>query len=141
VFQSDFQAEREAREKQASELDRTKEELKNIRKEKERMQEDELRNNNRNLENIKNRHAQGNPIVSGYIANNPGNRHGNAHQVKYQNVAGHNPHHIYGGMQGDHLFGSRNAASEVALRPCPKCNKSFPDIETLQIHLMDCIDD
>lgn len=106
-----------------------------MRREKARIQEDERRNNS-HFENIKNRHALGNPIQSGYFAN----------QVKYQNAAGssqegdrNNLHNIYAGIQGDH-FG-KHATSEVALRPCPKCNKSFPDIETLQIHLMDCIDD
>ena len=31
--------------------------------------------------------------------------------------------------------------TEIAHRACPKCNNKFPDIETLEIHLMDCLDD
>ena len=65
------------------------------------------------------------------------------YQQQQQQQQQHHHHHQQHHQQPQQNFdtGNPNQTTEVAHRPCPKCNEKFPDIETLEIHLMDCLDD
>jgi len=163
VFQTDFTAEREARERQVHELNEVKEERNKIREMYDRMKLEEKRNEQQNFANMRNKHASPvgsaygnyqsmNPVGSGVHHPHQPQRgfqqqqqrggfqqHPQQQQQHYQQPYQQQQHHQQPQQNFD--TGNANQATEVAHRSCPKCNQKFPDIETLEIHLMDCLDD
>ena len=119
----------------------------------ERMKEEEKRNEQQNFANIRQKHASPvysnyqsmNPVASGQyqqprnLYRDPYQQQQQQHQQQQQQQ--HYQQQHYQQQQQPPPMGDASQNTEVAHRPCPKCQKKFPDIETLEIHLMDCLDD
>ena len=46
-----------------------------------------------------------------------------------------------GGRQGNDRNAAAQEPDQPVQRTCPKCRQGFPDLDTLQIHVMECIDE
>ncbi|KAJ8006904.1 hypothetical protein DPEC_G00112050 [Dallia pectoralis] len=115
VYSSDFYAERAAREKIHEEKERLSAQLEFVKKQNTQLQ-DELESLGRqSLSDMQRRHLPrgDNPQGSDSHHNMQGARGGDARDWQQQ---GNIPEHA-----------------------CPKCNEILPDLDSLQIHIMDCI--
>ncbi|XP_036373763.1 optineurin isoform X1 [Megalops cyprinoides] len=114
VYSSDFYAERAAREKIHEEKERLAAQLEFIKKQNSQLQ-DELESLGRqSLNEMQNRHVS-----------RGANPHGGAP-----------PHTPQGARGADNREWEQQNIPEYS---CPKCNEILPDLDSLQIHIMDCI--
>ncbi|XP_041833759.1 optineurin [Melanotaenia boesemani] len=109
VYSSDFYAERAAREKLHEEKERLAAQLEYVKKQNTQLQEELDSLGRRSLNDMQRRH--GSP--------------------------GGNPHGAGASLVGRGTdWQNRGSIPEHA---CPKCNEILPDLDSLQIHIMDCI--
>ncbi|XP_051248750.1 optineurin isoform X2 [Dicentrarchus labrax] len=109
VYSSDFYAERAAREKLHEERERLAAQLEYVKKQNTHLQEEMDSLGRRSLNEMQRRH-----VSMG------GNQHGAA-----ANLVGRGTDWQHQGNIPEHA--------------CPKCNEILPDLDSLQIHIMDCI--
>ncbi|XP_033882870.3 optineurin-like isoform X2 [Acipenser ruthenus] len=116
IYSSDFYAERAAREKIHEEKERIVAQLEFIKKQNCKLQEEMESFGRQSLNEVQRRHVS----------------RGASPQ---QNVQQPN---VQGGARGAE---NRDWQQQVNIpeRACPKCNEILPDIDSLQIHVMDCI--
>ncbi|KAH9503768.1 hypothetical protein Btru_066578 [Bulinus truncatus] len=135
LFKSDFAAEREARTKLAEEKSKLHEEIEELR-ELNRTLKEELDNfNQRQIRDIQRRLEDHHPFVDadrqrGTPPQSQNNRFSGAswiHSQESQTAAGQRQDEDED-LQSFQQF------------DCPKCNAQFPDIDSLQLHVPDCID-
>ncbi|XP_033113983.1 optineurin-like isoform X2 [Anneissia japonica] len=131
LYKIDFEAEREAREKAHSEKDVLNEQISRLKEEIEQLKEDSNPARKAALENLQRRHGFGSsqsqpmqpqPVMPPDFG------------AIYQRPVDYYPYGM-GGYQ--HTGPPPNSQSPMHL--CPVCQRNFPDIDTLQIHVMDCI--
>ncbi|XP_042167106.1 optineurin isoform X1 [Oncorhynchus tshawytscha] len=115
VYSSDFYAERAAREKIHEEKERLSAQLEFVKKQNTQLQDEMDSLGRQSLSDMQRRHMSrgGNPHGGAAPHNMEGARGGDARDWQQQ---GNIPEHV-----------------------CPKCNEILPDLDTLQIHIMDCI--
>lgn len=167
VYRNDFNAEREAREKQQNELVQQRERVKELSIENHRMREQLQMFSTSQLSGMARRHGTQSqhftppkqPIYE--TVHNPGH-----YGVRSTGSVSHHPqdYHQHGRRPGSSgsqygsnpsMYGrggdnrgsnssiesaSADKSDDTEQRKCPKCDKLFPDLDTLQIHLMDCLD-
>lgn len=109
VYSSDFYAERAAREKLHEERERLATQLEYVKKQNNQLQEEIDSMGRRSLNEMQKRHVS--------LGGNP---HG----------AG--PSLVGRGLDWQHQ-------GNIPEHACPKCNEILPDLDSLQIHIMDCI--
>ncbi|XP_076578383.1 optineurin [Chaetodon auriga] len=109
VYSSDFYAERAAREKLHEERERLAAQLEYVKKQNTHLQEEMESLGRRSLNEMQRRHVSAGGNVHGASATLVGRGTDWQHQ-------GNIPEHA-----------------------CPKCNEILPDLDSLQIHIMDCI--
>ncbi|XP_047431059.1 optineurin [Mugil cephalus] len=109
VYSSDFYAERAAREKLHEERERLAAQLEYVKKQNTQLQEEMDSLGRRSLNEMQKRHVS------------PG---GNPH--------GAGPSLVGRGADWQHH-------GNIPEHACPKCNEILPDLDSLQIHIMDCI--
>ncbi|XP_075041152.1 NF-kappa-B essential modulator isoform X3 [Mixophyes fleayi] len=110
IFRADFQAEREARVRLHAEKEQLQEQLNGLQQERSRNESEGAR---AMMEVMRNRHSEKlRPSL-------PGSYH-----MPYQNPPAASFHPV----------------AELQEYCCPKCQYKAPDIDTLQIHVMDCIE-
>ncbi|KAM3587841.1 uncharacterized protein V6R79_015075 [Siganus canaliculatus] len=110
VYSSDFYAERAAREKLHEERERLATQLEYVKKQNTQLQEEMESLGRRSLNEMQRRHG---PV--------PGNPHGAGATL------------VGRGADWQHQ-------GNIPEHACPKCNEILPDVDSLQIHIMDCID-
>ncbi|XP_064877731.1 optineurin isoform X1 [Oncorhynchus nerka] len=115
VYSSDFYAERAAREKIHEEKERLSAQLDFVKKQNTQLQDEMDSLGRQSLSDMQRRHMPrgGNPHGGAAPHNMEGARGGDARDWQQQ---GNIPEHV-----------------------CPKCNEILPDLDSLQIHIMDCI--
>ncbi|XP_041728301.2 optineurin isoform X1 [Coregonus clupeaformis] len=115
VYSSDFYAERAAREKIHEEKERLSAQLEFVKKQNTQLQDEMDSLGRQSLSDMRRRHMPrgGNPHEGAGSQNMQGARGGDARDWQQQ---GNIPEHV-----------------------CPKCNEILPDLDSLQIHIMDCI--
>lgn len=116
IYSSDFYAERAAREKIHEEKERIVAQLEFIKKQNCKLQEEIESFGRQSLNEVQRRHVSRGASPQ--------------HNVQQPNVQG--------GARGAE---NRDWQQQVNIpeRACPKCNEILPDIDSLQIHVMDCI--
>ncbi|XP_010899597.2 optineurin isoform X2 [Esox lucius] len=115
VYSSDFYAERAAREKIHEEKERLSAQLEFVKKQNTQLQ-DELESLGRqSLSDMQRRHVS----------------HGGNPQ------GGDSPHNMQGARGGDARDWQQQG--NIPEHACPKCSEILPDLDSLQIHIMDCI--
>ncbi|KAG9345755.1 hypothetical protein JZ751_008899 [Albula glossodonta] len=115
VYSSDFYAERAAREKIHEEKERLAAQLEFVKKQNSQLQEELESLGRQSLSEMQRRHVSRGATPHG----------------------GSQPHTLQGGRGAD----GRDWESQVNIpeHACPKCNEILPDLDSLQIHIMDCI--
>ncbi|XP_052781085.1 optineurin-like [Mya arenaria] len=171
VYQQDFEAERNARERQVEEKENIIAEMKNLEVKNQQLLDEVESNSRRTLADMQRRHAspsyhqqlqnqlQGGSNVQ-HRAPSPGSNH--------QQQPIRSGHQLQGGYQGQQVdrshgddlqqntnfvpvnppqfpgrpgsAGSGGGQDEEGNQTCPKCGVYCPDMDTLQIHVLDCID-
>jgi len=140
IYKNDFQVEREAREKQHAVLLDLREAVEKLSTEKESYKEELNRISTQRMNERRYQPQQ----PSGY--NSPQQQpHGSLQEHQegnYRNA----PQRRSMNYEDGNVFGRggmppayRNT-QEILEQMCPKCNAGFPDTETLQIHLLNCVD-
>ncbi|KAJ6654540.1 hypothetical protein lerEdw1_006847 [Lerista edwardsae] len=115
IYKTDFLAERQAREKLHEQREALMEQLAQMQRDYDKLKADAEGTSRRTLmEEMRNRHSELHPQSS---------------QPAF--LMGHHPQHIAGRRQ--------SIADEQPDYYCPKCQYRAPDMDTLQIHVMDCI--
>ncbi|KAK1166981.1 optineurin-like isoform X1 [Acipenser oxyrinchus oxyrinchus] len=116
IYSSDFYAERAAREKIHEEKERIEAQLEFIKKQNYKLQEEMESFGRQSLNEMQRRHVS----------------RGASPQQNAQQP------NVQGGARGAE---NRDWQQQVNIpeRACPKCNEILPDIDSLQIHVMDCI--
>uniref|UniRef100_A0A8D0H2W7 NF-kappa-B essential modulator n=1 Tax=Sphenodon punctatus TaxID=8508 RepID=A0A8D0H2W7_SPHPU len=112
IFKADFLAERAAREKLHEQRESLQEQLEQLRREFEKLKADS-EGTSRALEQMRNRHSDAHPPLPPPAA---GPYHTLPAAVQRRNIADDQPDFC-----------------------CPKCQYQAPDMDTLQIHVLDCI--
>ncbi|KAM9407146.1 optineurin-like isoform 2-T2 [Salvelinus alpinus] len=115
VYSSDFYAERAAREKIHEEKERLSAQLEFVKKQNTQLQDEMDSLGRQSLSDMQRRHMP-----------RGGNPHGGA-----------GPHNMEGARGGDARDWQQQG--NIPEHVCPKCNEILPDLDTLQIHIMDCI--
>ncbi|XP_077991141.1 uncharacterized protein LOC144445309 isoform X2 [Glandiceps talaboti] len=172
IYQADFQAEREAREKAHGEREALMQEIQQLQLENQQLQDDLNTYTNTQIVEMQKRHGkqpdrrqQGG--AAGYSQPGRGYPYPGGHyypdgeagalRVKREPVETHPPgvadgmgHHdnrretpvllARGENAGVQVAGTDRPASPVGQLTCPKCEQHYPDMDTLQIHILDCID-
>nr|XP_055046511.1 optineurin [Misgurnus anguillicaudatus] len=110
IYSQDFHAEREAREKIHEEKERLSAQLEYVKKQHSQLQEEMDSLGRQSMSEMQRRHVS----------------------------RGANPQ---GPMSPPHLQGARGdwQQQNIPEHVCPKCGEVLPDLDTLQIHIMDCI--
>ncbi|XP_078520656.1 NF-kappa-B essential modulator isoform X2 [Lissotriton helveticus] len=138
IYKMDFQAEREAREKLHEQRDRLQEQLEQVQRAFEKLRKDSEAAARGRIEEMRNRHSDnfrgGGAQLVAYPAN----------QGQYaQNLVAYPPNPLpYPQNQGNfhmHQGAGGRANEEQPDFCCPKCQYKAPDMDTLQIHVMECI--
>lgn len=137
IYKMDFQAEREAREKLHEQRDRLQEQFEQVQRAFEKLRKDSDAAARARIEEMRNRHSDnfrgGGAQLVAYPAN----------QGQYaQNLVAYPPNPLtYPQNQGNfHMHqGASRANEEQPDFCCPKCQYKAPDMDTLQIHVMECI--
>lgn len=141
IYQSDFKAERDAREKQEGELSRLRQELEKSVTQIERYKNEVRKAGQQQFENIRNRHLGHGSVVNTagptYGTTNSGFNKANQNFAQGQSRPAY-PNYDQHGASLNVPYSTKNSC---ALLPCPICNENFPDVRTLDIHLMDCMND
>ncbi|XP_073178067.1 NF-kappa-B essential modulator isoform X3 [Lepidochelys kempii] len=117
IYKADFLAEREAREKLHEQRETLQEQLEQLRRDYDKLKADANGATWALMEEMRNRHSEGRPPVPQPVYNMA--------PVPFQALP---------------AAGRRRSISEE--QPdfcCPKCQYQAPDMDTLQIHVMDCI--
>ncbi|XP_043357280.1 NF-kappa-B essential modulator isoform X2 [Dermochelys coriacea] len=117
IYKADFLAEREAREKLHEQRETLQEQLEQLRRDYDKLKADANGATWALMEEMRNRHSEGRPSVPQPVYNMA--------PVPFQALP---------------AAGRRRSISEE--QPdfcCPKCQYQAPDMDTLQIHVMDCI--
>ncbi|XP_074872703.1 NF-kappa-B essential modulator isoform X2 [Carettochelys insculpta] len=117
IYKVDFLAEREAREKLHEQREALQEQLEQLRRDYDKLKADTEGASWALMEEMRNRHSEGRPPVSQPVYNMA--------LVPFQTMP---------------AAGRRRSIPEE--QPdfcCPKCQYQAPDMDTLQIHVMDCI--
>lgn len=158
MYENDFNAERSAREKQNGELQKLKEDHENLIAERDGLlKEFERAFNSDGIRNHQNppRQPQGQNFSSAYQQQQ---RQQQQHQQydhlsrQYQGRGQQPPQQpnreqepvyqtVYDRRPNSEPRSQSDASQESVHRPCPKCNENFPDLDSLQIHMIDCMDD
>uniref|UniRef100_A0A4W5N3L7 Optineurin n=1 Tax=Hucho hucho TaxID=62062 RepID=A0A4W5N3L7_9TELE len=115
VYSSDFYAERAAREKIHEEKERLSAQLEFVKKQNTQLQDEMDSLGRQSLSDMQRRHMP-----------HGGNAHGGA-----------GPHNMQGARGGDARDWQQQG--NIPEHVCPKCNEILPDLDSLQIHIMDCI--
>ncbi|XP_066525950.1 optineurin isoform X2 [Hoplias malabaricus] len=110
VYSSDFYAERAAREKIHEEKERLAVQLEYFKKQNSLLQEEMDSLGRQSMSEMQRRHVS-----------------------RGANPGGTSPHHLQGGRVDWPQQGN------IPEHACPKCGEVLPDLDTLQIHIMDCI--
>lgn len=126
VYQSDFEQERNAREKQAQQIQQLKQENENLQQKINfnKLQKNRNTHANNNTGRAGISPGQGIQSAFGLSSNNTG------HQRRTANIE--NPVQTHPGTF------EPKPESIVAHKACPICNKRFPDQETLEVHCATC---
>ena len=140
VYESDFNIEREAREKQHSDNLILREEAHHLKLENNRLREEVETAYKQQMAELQGRYGVGSHVTG---------RAGN-----YQNLPT-----LYGRgpTMRDDRWNTENVRSNTSYginsevtaqepeqavqRSCPKCHAPFPDLDTLQIHVLECLDE
>ncbi|NXC78844.1 OPTN protein, partial [Anhinga anhinga] len=109
IYSSDFHAERAAREKLHEEKERLAAQLEYVKKQNTQLQDEMDSMGRRSLNEMQRRHLS-----------QGGNPHGGG------------PSLVGRGTDWQHQ-------GNIPEHACPKCNEILPDLDSLQIHIMDCI--
>ena len=153
LYQSDFQMEREAREKQHEEIMRLTEQVQRLEQENQQYQDEIYQLNNRGIEEMQRRHAsvpyrspgQGYPPqghqqqqeqprgwFEGMFTRGPGE------PAEALNTQGDMRSPGRGQIGGDQREQRAPAPADENDWQCPTCRRVFPNFDTLQIHAVDC---
>ncbi|XP_064198625.1 optineurin isoform X1 [Anguilla rostrata] len=116
VYSSDFYAERAAREKIHEEKERLAAQLEFVKKQNSQLQDEMESMGRQSLNEMQRRHE----VARGAGPRGGGQQHGR--------LEGR------GAMSRDW-----EQQQDIPEHACPKCNEILPDLDTLQIHIMDCI--
>lgn len=165
VFQTDFNTERQTREKVEDDNKKLRNEVGKLQAENERLKEEANDPTGSRLLEMQRRHGCGNNMPAGndspwsgfydqYLApRGPPAARNNPHQPPADNDINRQ---VSGGrcpkcdrdfpdldkLQTHVVECLESESSEsVGRKICPKCQGSFPDLDTLQIHVMECLDD
>lgn len=111
VYSSDFYAERAAREKLHEEKERLATQLEYVKKQNNQLQEEMDSLGRRSLNEMQRRHV----------------------------AAGGSPHGAGASLVGRGPAADWQHQENIPEHACPKCNEILPDLDSLQIHIMDCI--
>uniref|UniRef100_A0A672H452 Optineurin n=1 Tax=Salarias fasciatus TaxID=181472 RepID=A0A672H452_SALFA len=111
VYSSDFYAERAAREKLHEEKERLATQLEYIKKQNSQLQEEMDSLGRRSLNEMQRRHV----------------------------APGGSPHGAGPALVGRGAAADWQHQENIPEHACPKCNEILPDLDSLQIHIMDCI--
>ncbi|XP_071960368.1 uncharacterized protein [Antedon mediterranea] len=128
VYKADFEAERQARETAHSERENLLEVIKMKEREMEQLTEDQSPANMQALEDLQRKYG-GVQTAHGY----PQHTIAPASGQTYGRQEDYYPHPVGGNY---HMGTAQPLAQEFK---CPVCQNLFPDIDTLQIHVIDCI--
>lgn len=129
IYKADFLAEREAREKLNQKKEELQEQLAQARAENEKLKQEAT--SRARMEQIRLRHLEDFPTRAPHIPPPPGVFPGAAF-----NTVPPAPSYRNQGMLPDP---GAAGAEELPDLCCPKCQYQAPDMDTLQIHVMDCI--
>ncbi|XP_070559297.1 optineurin-like isoform X2 [Ptychodera flava] len=165
IFQADFQAEREAREKAHGDKEAMMQEMMQLRLENQQLQDELNTYTNNQLVEMQRRHGGAHPggragfqqpgrgymypaglYPDGEGIDRPG-RDVRGGVVGIADGMGHQDDHRGGNIliaRGEGAEANQGGSYEhqAAHNPefvCPKCEQSYPDMDTLQIHILDCI--
>ena len=160
TYKSDFLAERQSKERVHSELMNLRDSYTNLDRENKRLSEDLDKSQSRTMADMQRRHP--NPTRSsfdspsyspfsstgsdrGHYAGHNGGPYG-----EHGNLPMQQPMHYPPSTQQFYSRGPTNQPDSLntngvedrndSVRQCPKCNKALPDLDSLQIHVMDCLD-
>ncbi|XP_065058937.1 optineurin-like isoform X2 [Rhopilema esculentum] len=137
VYESDFRMEREAREKQQGDILVLREEIHRLKLENTRLREDVESVHKHNLHELQRRYGPLTQVPQGYHNINPhAGIYGRGAQAP-DNRMDHS--RIYDSGRGSFEMPPQES-DQVMQRACPKCRMTFPDLDTLQIHVLECID-
>ncbi|XP_077870083.1 uncharacterized protein LOC100375641 isoform X2 [Saccoglossus kowalevskii] len=165
IYQADFQAEREAREKAHGEKEKLVQDIQDLQLENQQLQDDLNTLSKTQIAEMQKRHGKHEPRpagAAGYTQPGRGYPYPGPYYPRYY-ADGNNaderknepaPQGIVdgmGGSQGDRLLARGDSAEQISSGTdrsaspvphqftCPKCEAGFPDLDTLQIHILDCI--
>lgn len=146
VYENDFNAERAAREKQSGELQQAKENVESLRAERDQLRKELNRETNQfasmldrqrggvaSPSMMPDQHYQPRPDPSQF-------HRPSTYNPTYGNY-GSNQAYYGRGTENQRPDNRKQESQDALHRPCPKCNELFPDVDTLQIHVIECIDD
>ncbi|XP_030744898.1 NF-kappa-B essential modulator isoform X2 [Echinops telfairi] len=115
IYKADFQAERQAREKLAEKKELLQEQLEQLQREYSRLKASSQDSARALIEDMRKRHVEGS-------------------QPPLPSASAHHSFHL--ALPGQR----RSPPDEPPDFCCPKCQYQAPDIDTLQIHVMECIE-
>ncbi|XP_069065427.1 NF-kappa-B essential modulator isoform X2 [Pleurodeles waltl] len=138
IYKMDFQAEREAREKLHEQRDHLQEQLEQLQRAFEKLKKDSDVAARARIEEMRNRHSDNFRGGGAQLVAYPGNQGPYA-----QNLVAYPPNPLpYAQNPGNfhmHQGAGGRANEEQPDFCCPKCQYKAPDMDTLQIHVMECI--
>lgn len=139
VYESDFNMEREAREKQHSDILILREDLHHLKLENIRLKEDFEASQQQKMQELKKR------MASSHGYQNPPVSYPSQYGIYGRGAAVPDNNRINYGRSNESYRGSIELPPQepdpVMQRECPKCRAPFPDLDTLQLHVLECLDD
>ncbi|XP_071810140.1 optineurin-like [Asterias amurensis] len=155
IYKNDFDAERAAREKSHTDMELLMVDMERLREDNQRMQEELATHTKVQLQQMQNRHSTGsssggfyNTLVRPFVGPRIGGRRSASESLPEtdSDFVGLDVSQVgdrvfdEAGTGVDHRMpASNHPPSSSAIIRCPKCQDEFPDIDTLQIHMLDCI--